>query len=96
MEAIFKTPLSVYVLFDRKYQNGMSVYEDIYHLLCRDAKRPLSDGLDIPVYCRINTDGNEIVCIDPIDQMLPQFQKIKEYTFVHLVLHSVRYYLYAI
>ena len=69
MEAIFKTPLSVYVLFDREYQNGMSVYEDIYHLLCRDAKRPLSDGLDIPVYCRTNTDGNEIVCIDPIESI---------------------------
>ena len=39
--ADFKTPLAVVVAYDRNFNDGHSVYEDLYHLLCRNAKNHL-------------------------------------------------------
>lgn len=58
-----KMPLSVHVLFHKDNDQGKQVFEDIYHLLCRNPKEPLTDGLDIPVYLR--TGGGEV----PIPQI---------------------------
>lgn len=42
-----------------QFTEGLSIYEDLYHLLCRNANEPLVDGLDIPVYFQTNQeDGN--------------------------------------
>lgn len=55
----FKTPLAVVVAYDMQFTEGLSIYEDLYHLLCRNANEPLVDGLDIPVYFQTNQeDGN--------------------------------------
>lgn len=50
-------PLSVYVLYHKNYTDGKDTYIDIYHLLCRNPERPLTDGVDIPVFLR--TGGND-------------------------------------
>ncbi|OJV88390.1 MAG: hypothetical protein BGO34_18770 [Bacteroidia bacterium 44-10] len=50
-------PLSVYVLYHKDYEEGNEIYSIIYHLLCRNPERPLTDGIDIPVFLR--TGGNE-------------------------------------
>ena len=52
MSSNFKTPLSVYVLYDKDNTKGSETYEKIYHLLCRNSSRPFEDGLDIPVFFR--------------------------------------------
>lgn len=57
----FKTPLAVVVAYDKQFAGGLSVYEDLYHLLCRNAKEPLVDGLDIPVYFQTNQENGEII-----------------------------------
>lgn len=57
----FKTPLAVVVAYDKQYAGGLSVYEDLYHSLCRNANEPLVDGLDIPVYFQTNQANGEIV-----------------------------------
>lgn len=55
----FKTPLAIVVAYDMQFTEGLSIYEDLYHLLCRNANEPLVDGLDIPVYFQTNQeDGN--------------------------------------
>lgn len=55
----FETPLAVVVAYDMQFTEGLSIYEDLYHLLCRNANEPLVDGLDIPVYFQTNQeDGN--------------------------------------
>lgn len=55
----FKTPLAIVVAYDKQFTGGLSIYEDLYHLLCRNANEPLVDGLDIPVYFQTNQeDGN--------------------------------------
>lgn len=54
----FKTPLAIVVAYDKQFTGGLSIYEDLYHLLCRNANEPLIDGLDIPVYFQtIQEDG---------------------------------------
>lgn len=58
--ADFKTPLAVVVTYDRNFDEGHSVYEDLYHLLCRNAKEPFVDGLDIPVFYQTNQENGEI------------------------------------
>lgn len=58
--ADFKTPLAVVVAYDRNFNDGHSVYEDLYHLLCRNAKEPFVDGLDIPVFYQTNQENGEI------------------------------------
>lgn len=57
----FKTPLAVVVAYDKQYTGGLSVYEDLYHSLCRNANEPLVDGLDIPVYFQTNLSNGEII-----------------------------------
>lgn len=57
MNKKIQMPLSVHVLFHKDNEQGKQVFEDIYHLLCRNPKEPLTDGLDIPVYLR--TGGGE-------------------------------------
>lgn len=47
-----KLPLSIYVLYDTACEDAAKLYEHIYNLLCRDSSRPLSEGLDIPIYVR--------------------------------------------
>lgn len=57
----FKTPIAVVVAYDKQFAGGLSVYEDLYHLLCRNANEPLLDGLDIPVYFQTNQENGEII-----------------------------------
>lgn len=57
----FKTPLAVVVAYDKQFAGGLSVYEDIYHSLCRNANEPLVDGLDIPVYFQTNQENGGII-----------------------------------
>lgn len=57
----FKTPLAVVVAYDKQFAGGLSVYEDIYHSLCRNANEPLVDGLDIPVYFQTNQENGEFI-----------------------------------
>lgn len=57
----FKTPLAVVVAYDKQFASGLSVYEDIYHSLCRNANEPLVDGLDIPVYFQTNQENRGII-----------------------------------
>ena len=63
MSSNFKTPLSVYVLYDKDNTKGGETYEKIYHLLCRNSSRPFEDGLDIPVFFRTDM-SNQITPID--------------------------------
>lgn len=63
MSSNFKTPLSVYVLYDKDNTKGSETYEKIYHLLCRNSSRPFEDGLDIPVFFRTDM-ANQIPPID--------------------------------
>lgn len=57
----FKTPLAVVVAYDKQFTGGLPVYENLYHLLCRNANEPLVDGLDIPVYFQTNQENGEII-----------------------------------
>ena len=59
-----KMPLSIFVLFHSKYSDGLKVYTDIYHLLCRNAEQPLTDGIDIPVFLRTESKDLQIPEID--------------------------------
>lgn len=56
----FKTPLAMVVAYDKQFTGGLSIYEDLYHLLCRNANEPLVDGLDIPVYFQTNQEDGII------------------------------------
>lgn len=56
----FKTPLAIVVAYDKQFAGGLSIYEDLYHLLCRNANEPLVDGLDIPVYFQTNQEDGII------------------------------------
>lgn len=56
----FKTPLAIVVAYDKQFIGGLSIYEDLYHLLCRNANEPLVDGLDIPVYFQTNQEDGII------------------------------------
>lgn len=60
-----KKNLAVYVLYHSQYEQGKTIYGDIYKLLCRDANCPFQDGLDIPVYLRTG-DDNQMCDIKPI------------------------------
>lgn len=55
-----KTPLSVHAFFHSENSEGKKIYSELYKLLCRDVKDPLSDGLDIPVYYTMADDTSEI------------------------------------
>ncbi len=57
----FKTPLAVVVAYDKQFTDGLSIYEDLYRLLCRNPNEPLVDGLDIPVYFQTNQENGEII-----------------------------------
>jgi hypothetical protein len=59
-----KMPLATYVLYHSEYAEGEKAFDVIYQLLCRDVERPLTDGIDIPVYLRTGKDGDEILQID--------------------------------
>ena len=37
----FKTPLAIVVAYDKQFTGGLSIYEDLYHLLCRNASNHL-------------------------------------------------------
>lgn len=56
----FKTSLAIVVAYDKQFTGGLSIYEDLYHLLCRNANEPLVDGLDIPVYFQTNQEDGII------------------------------------
>lgn len=56
----FKTPLAIVVAYDMQFTEGLSIYEDLYHLLCRNANEPLVDGLDVPVYFQTNQGDGKI------------------------------------
>ena len=59
-----QTPLSVYLLIDKKNRLATEIFNRFYTLLCRDVEKPLSDGLDIPVYLISNDENGEIKSID--------------------------------
>ena len=59
-----QTPLSVYLLIDKNNRLASEVFNRFYTLLCRDVEKPLSDGLDIPVYLISNDENGEIKSID--------------------------------
>ena len=59
-----KTPLSVYLLIDKKNHLATEIFNRFYTLLCRDVEQPLSDGLDIPVYLISNDENGEIKSVD--------------------------------
>ena len=59
-----KTPLSVYLLIDKKNRLVTEIFNRFYTLLCRDVEQPLSDGLDIPVYLISNDENGEIKSVD--------------------------------
>ena len=63
MEKI-KMPLATYVLYHSDYSDGEKAFDMIYQLLCRDIDRPLTDGIDIPVYLRTGKDGDNILSIN--------------------------------
>jgi len=64
MNKRIKMPLSVYVLYHKDYKEGKAAYTQIYHLLCRNPERPLTDGIDIPVFLRTGGNKFEIPKID--------------------------------
>lgn len=64
MEEKIKMPLATYVLYHSNYADGEQAFEMIYQLLCRDVKKPLTDGIDIPVYLRTSADVDTIKEID--------------------------------
>lgn len=57
-------PLATYVLYHSEYAVGEQAFEMIYQLLCRDVNKPLTDGIDIPVYLRTGANGDTIKEID--------------------------------
>ena len=59
-----QTPLSVYLLIDKNNKQATEIFNKFYTLLCRDVEKPLSDGLDIPVYLISNDENGEIKPID--------------------------------
>lgn len=59
-----QTPLSVYLLIDKNNRQATEIFNKFYTLLCRDVEKPLSDGLDIPVYLISNDENGEIKPID--------------------------------
>ncbi len=59
-----KMPLAIYVLYHSEYSDGEKAFEMIYQLLCRDVNKPLTDGIDIPVYLRTGADKDTIKEID--------------------------------
>ena len=64
MDKQIKMPLSVYVLYHKDYIQGREAYTDMYHLLCRNPERPLTDGIDIPVFLRTGGGGQKISKIE--------------------------------
>jgi hypothetical protein len=60
MEERIRMPLSIYILFHLDYKEGLNIYTKMYHLLCRNPERPLTDGIDIPVYLRTGGNGRQI------------------------------------
>ena len=59
-----QTPLSVYLLIDKNNRLASEIFNRFYTLLCRDVEKPLSDGLDIPVYLISNDENGEIKSVD--------------------------------
>lgn len=64
MDNRLKMPLATYVLYHSEYSEGEKAFDMIYQLLCRDTERPLTDGIDIPVYLRTGKDGDNILPIN--------------------------------
>ena len=64
MDNRLKMPLATYVLYHSEFSEGEKAFDMIYQLLCRDTDRPLTDGIDIPVYLRSGKDGDDILQID--------------------------------
>ncbi len=56
---ITKMPLATYVLYHSDFTEGEACFNKIYQLLCRDIERPLTDGIDIPVYACVGSDDLE-------------------------------------
>lgn len=64
MDNRLKMPLATYVLYHSEYSEGEKAFDMIYQLLCRDTERPLTDGIDIPVYLRTGKNGDNILPIN--------------------------------
>lgn len=57
-------PLSVYIIWNEKLQEGAEISNQIYKQLTRDVEEPLNRGMGIPVY--FITDSNDIFEISKV------------------------------
>ena len=61
---MIQMPLATYVLYHSEFSDGECIFNMIYQLLCRDIEKPLTDGIDIPVYLRTGKENDHIFEID--------------------------------
>ncbi|MFN8323971.1 MAG: toll/interleukin-1 receptor domain-containing protein [Chitinophagales bacterium] len=52
MKNRLKYPLSLFVVWHPKFEEGKKIAESLYSIFCRDIDQPLTRGLGIPVYFR--------------------------------------------
>lgn len=66
MTRVFKSPLSIYVVWHPNFKEG-DIYADlIYKSFCRDSSIPLARGLGIPVFFRNYTDEEKHILEIPV------------------------------
>ncbi len=105
MKNKLKYPLSVFVVWHPKFKEGKTIANELYCTFCRDIEKPLSRGLNIPVYYRSisfdkmpipidtnNASRNAIVLL--IEQNYMVDNDFREYTeaLVGLVDENTRIY----
>lgn len=56
----YRSPLDVYVAWDRRYAEGTEMARRLYALLHRDPHLPFVPGLDIPVFYRTAVSGGAV------------------------------------
>jgi len=57
---VYKTPLSVYIIWHPEYEDGQKIANKLFSLLCRNIGKPLIRSIGIPVYFRNNKPLKEI------------------------------------
>src|SRR5688500_15466700 len=61
---MYKSPLTLYVIWHPSFAQGKEIATSLYSTFCRDIKDPLSRGLGIPVYYRSVFVGKAPILID--------------------------------
>jgi hypothetical protein len=56
---IYKTPLSVFIVWHPDYLEGQLLADFLYSVLCRDSSKPLIRSMGIPVYFRSTKEANK-------------------------------------